>query len=124
MPRNLPVGTSKGRSVKKGNSTRETVKKRSAPRFYEVKIRLPADEYLRGLPFFDEPKYLPKFFIDAYAEKVNRAESNSKAARLRKLMGDVELLDPVIKEMYILGKLDYLNKPRKTDDEIGGENGI
>ena len=108
MPRNLPVGTSKGSAAKKGNSTRETVKKRPTARFYEVKIRLPAEEYLRGLPFFDELKYLPKFFMDAYAEKVNRAEANNKAARLKKLAGDVDLLDPVIKEMHDSGKLNYL----------------
>jgi len=122
-PGNLPVGRSKGFAAKKGNSTRETAKKRPTARFYEVKIRIPAEEYIRGLPYFDEQKYLPKFFMDAYTEKVNRAEANNKAARLRILAGNVELLDPIIKEMHDSGKLNYLINHIMELIKREGENG-
>ena len=116
MARNLPVGRNTGLKTKKGNTTRKLTKKRVTSRFVEVKIRLPTEDYVRGLPYFDEQKYLPKFFMDAYAEKVNRAESNSKAARLRILMGNIEMLEPILKEMHKQGRLDYLL-------EQGGDNG-
>jgi hypothetical protein len=106
--KNLPVGSSTRRIAKKGNSTQKTKKPRSTPRYFEVKIRLPTEEYNRGLPYFGELKYLSKYFLDAYAEKVNRAESNSKSARLRILMGNIELLEPVLAEMYKQGKLNFL----------------
>jgi len=106
--KNLPVGTSAGRKRKKGNSTPNAGKNRRTSRFVEVKIRIPADLYARGLPYFDEIKYLPKFIMDAYAERVNRAEANNKSARLRILMGNIDLLEPVLLEMAKLGKLNFL----------------
>jgi len=115
--KNLPVGRNTGRKSQKGNSTPTKGKTRSTARYFEVKIRLTADEYARGLPYFDEKKYLPKFFMDAFTERVNRAEANSKAARRRMLMGDMELLEPVLKEMYALGKLDFLYK---TNEQTSG----
>jgi hypothetical protein len=118
LAKNVPVGRNTGRKTQKGNSTPKAKKTRSTPRFYDVKIRLTADEYARGQPYFDSLKYLPKFFIDAHAEKVNRAESNSKSARLRTLMGNMDLLEPVLKEMHAQGKLNFLS------NSIGGENGV
>ena len=112
----LPVGSSTGRKTQKGSSTRKTVKTRSTPRYFEVKIRIPAEDYARGQAYFDEKKYLPKFFLDAYQEKVNRAEANNKAARLRVLAGNIELLEPILKEMHKQGKLNFLF-------EQGGDNG-
>ena len=106
--RNLPVGSSERRSAKKGNSTRSVKKTRSTPRYIEVKIRISAEEYARGMPYFIEKKFLPKFLIDAYAEKVNRAESNNKAARLKSLAGNIELLEPILKEMHKQKKLNFL----------------
>ena len=111
-PRKLPVGTSKRLDAKKRSSTGETKKTRSTGRFIEVKIRIPADEYARGLPYFDEPKYLPKFLIDAYKERVNRAEANNKAARLRILAGNMDLLEPIINEMIVQGKLKFPKEQR------------
>jgi hypothetical protein len=79
-----------------------------APRFYEVKIRLPAEDFDRGQPYFGELRHLGKFMLDAYTEKLNRAESNDKAGRLRALANNIELLLPVIAEMHKQGKLGFL----------------
>jgi hypothetical protein len=111
-PNGVPVGSS---SPRKGNSTLKRKKKPVAPRFYEVKIRLPAEDFARGKPYFGELKHLGKFMFDAYREKVNRAESNDKAGKLRILANNIELLLPVIMEMHKQGKLDFLLKAR-TDD--------
>jgi len=108
-PKNLPVGSTVKRGSQKGNSTPKTKKSpRSIPRFFEVKIRISAEDYVRGQPYFSEKKYLPRFVLDAYQEKVNRAEANSKSARLRILLSNMELLEPVLKEMYAQGKLNFL----------------
>ena len=112
----VPVGSSMKRKAKKGSSTRTAKKTRSTPRYFEVKIRIPAEDYVRGQAYFDEKKYLPKFFLDAYQEKINRAEANNKAARLRLLAGNIELLEPILKEMHKQGKLNFLF-------EQGGGNG-
>ena len=109
--KNLPVGRNTGRGDKNGNSTPKAKKPRSTARFFEVKIRLTAEEHARGLPFFGDQKYLSRFIKDAYTERVNRAEANSKAARLRILASNVELLEPIIKEMYQQGKLNFLHEP-------------
>jgi hypothetical protein len=45
-------------------------------------------------------------------EKLNRAESNDKAGRLRVMANNIELLLPVITEMHKQGKLDFLLKDR------------
>lgn len=108
--KNLPVGTSARRKIKKGNSTPKANKTRCTSRFVDVKIRVSADLYARGLPYFDEFKYLPKFFMDAYSEKVNRAEANNKSARLRTLTGNMEILEPVLIEMAKRGKLNFLKE--------------
>ena len=108
MSKTLPVGRNKRRTAKKGNSTQKPKKTRSTPRYFEVKFRITAEDYARGQPYFDDPKYLPKFCIDAFLEKVNRAEANSKSARLRTLMGNIEILEPVLKEMYARGHLNFL----------------
>jgi len=117
LPKNLPVGSGAKRKIKKGNSTQIEKKTRSTARYYEVKIRLSTEDYARGLPYFDELKYLPKFLLDAYSEKVNRAEANNKSARLRMLMGNIELLESVLQEMARLGKLSFLLK------QEGGNSG-
>jgi hypothetical protein len=119
-PKNLPVGRNTGSKTKTGSSTQKNKRKRPVPRFYEVKIRITAEEYVRGLPYFEEQKYLSKFVLDSYRERLNRNEANSKVARLRILAGNVELLKPVIKEMYEQGKLRYLYEHGRND---GGDNG-
>jgi hypothetical protein len=106
-PNIVPVGS---RSTNKGNSTPKAKKTRSAPRFYEVKIRIPADDFARGQPYFGELKHLGKFMLDAYREKLNRAEANDKAGRIRILTNNIDLLLPVIMEMHKQGKLDFLLK--------------
>jgi hypothetical protein len=98
------------RKAQKGNSTPKAKKTRSAPRYFEAKIRITAEDYARGQPYFQGQRYLSRFVLDAYTEKVNRSEANSKAARLRILAGNMELFEPVLKEMYAQGKLNFLNK--------------
>jgi len=110
ISKNLPVGRNTRRKIKKGSSTPKTSKNRCTSRFVDVKIRMSAELYARGLPYFDELKYLPKYLIDAYTERVNRAESNNKAARLRILMGNMDLLQPILEEMAKCGKLNFLKE--------------
>jgi hypothetical protein len=108
-PNIVPVGS---RSAQKGNPTPKAKKPRSTARFYEVKIRISAEDFTRGQPYFGELKHLGKFIMDAYKEKLNRAESSDKAGRLRVLANNIELLLPVITEMHKQGKLDFLCKDR------------
>lgn len=110
LPKKVTIGTSIKRKTKKGNSTLKTSKTRCTPRFYEVKIRFTADDFVRGQPYFQERKYLPRFILDAYREKVNRSESYDKAGRLRVLTNNMDMLEPVLKEMGLRGKLDFLKK--------------
>jgi hypothetical protein len=112
---NLPVGSAMRRKVQKGNSTPKAKKTRSAPRFFEVKIRITADEYTRGKSYFQKQKYLTRFVLDAYTEKVNRAEAKCKAARLRILAGNMDLLEPILKEMFQQGKLNFLKEQNGSD---------
>jgi hypothetical protein len=77
-------------------------------RFVEIKIRITAGEFTRGLPYFEDQKYLSRYVLDAYREKINRAEANDKAGRLRILAGNIALLEPILKEMYAQGKLNFL----------------
>jgi hypothetical protein len=113
MPSNsrskLPVATVAGRGAKKGSSTQKAKTPRSTARYMDLKIRLLIEEYNRGLPYFENQKHLAKFVLDAYKEKINRAESNDKAGRLRVLANNIELLLPVITEMHKQGKLDFLS---------------
>lgn len=105
--KNLPVGTAMRRKRKNGSSTPTPPKK---PRYVNISIRITADEFARGQPYFQEQKYLQRFVLDAYTEKVNRAEANNKNARLRILAGNMELFEPVIKELFTQGKLNYLRE--------------
>jgi hypothetical protein len=102
---NVPVGS---RPVKRGNSTPKTKTSRSRARYVDLKIRLPVDEYNRGLPYFGDAKNLARYIVEAFREKINRAESNDKAGRLRALANNIEMLLPVITEMYKQGKLNFL----------------
>jgi hypothetical protein len=103
------IGSDNKRKAKKGNSIPKTVRKRPAPRFYEVKILINAEEYAWGLPYFDEQKYLSKFMLESYREKVKRAEAHDKEAKQRALISNMNLLEPVLQEMFRQGKLDFLN---------------
>jgi hypothetical protein len=112
-PNSVPVGSG---NPKKGSSTPKRKRKPVAPRFYDVKIRMPAEDFARGKPYFGEMKHLGKFILDAYRKKLNRAEANDKAGRLRILANNIDLLLPVIAEMHRQGKLDFLK-----DDSSGIE---
>jgi hypothetical protein len=112
------IGSDTRRKTKTGNSTPKSKIKRPAPRFYEVKIRITAEEYAWGLPYFDEQKYFQKFVLDAYREKVKRSEAHDKEAKYRALVGNINLLEPILREMYRQGKLVFLN-----GKNIGGDNG-
>ena len=115
LSKTLPVGSSMRRKTKNHSSTQKAKKTRPTRRYFEVKIRIPTEDYTRGKPYFKEEKYLTRYMLDAYLERLNRAEANDKAARLRILAGNAELLEPVLKEMFLQGKLNFLNK------ETGGE---
>ena len=95
--------------TKTGSSIPKKSKTSPAPRFYEIKIRITAEEYDSGKPFFEELKYLPKFVVEAYREKVKRAEAADKFTRQRTIASNMNLLLPLIREMYQQGKLDFLN---------------
>jgi len=102
------IGSDKRSKIKSGSSTQKTKKKPPMPRFYEIKIRLTAEEYAWGLPYFGELKYLPKFLAEAYREKVKRAEAHDKEAKQRALVINMNLLEPVLQEMHRQGKLGFL----------------
>ena len=108
-PKNPRIATDTGRKAKKGSTTPKTKKKPVQPRFYEVKIRITLEEYVRGLPFFDRRKHLEKFVLDAYREKVKRSEAHDKEARQRALVGNADLLLPVLKELHCRGQLDFIS---------------
>ena len=118
--KSVPVGSVVKHKSKKGNSTPKAKAKRSAPRFFDVKFRITAEKYARGITYFQDKKYLPRFVLDAFREKLNRAEANDKSARLRILTGNMELLEPVLREMFPQGKLGFLYGNRRND---GGDNG-
>jgi hypothetical protein len=44
LAKNVPTGAATGRKAKTDNSTPKSKRKRSAPRFYEIKIRITAYE--------------------------------------------------------------------------------
>jgi hypothetical protein len=60
------------------------------------------------LPYFENQKNLGRFILDAIREKINRAEANDKAARLRKLLTDETLLLSVLSHLQKTGKLNFL----------------
>lgn len=106
----LPAGNATTRKMKKGKKIPLAKNKRSTARYFEVIIRLSAEDYARGLPYFENKKYLLKFIMDGYHEKINRAEGYNKAARLKKLSENVEMFEPIMREMFNCGKLNYLFK--------------
>jgi len=113
LAKNLPAGSIVKRKTKKGSSTPKVKTKRSTPRFFDVKIRITAEEFERGKPYFQEQKYLAKFVLDSFREKLNRAETNNKTARVRKMAEDIKLLETLLKEMYSQGKLGFLGVARQ-----------
>jgi hypothetical protein len=104
-PNTVPVGNN---AAQKGNPTPKPKKTRSTARYVEVKIRITREEFTRGLPYFENEKYLGRFVLDAVRKKINRAESHDKTARLSKLLTDETLLLPVLKHMQETGKLNFL----------------
>jgi hypothetical protein len=114
------IGSDTRRKTKTGNSTLKNKRKRPAPRFYEVKIRITAEEYAWGLPYFNERKCLQKFVMESYREKVKRAEAHDKEAKQRALASNMNLLEPLLREMFNQGKLGFLYGNGR---DIGGDNG-
>jgi hypothetical protein len=108
--KNLPIGSTIKHKTKKSNSTSKAKKTRSVARFFDVKVRLTSEEFVRGLPYFKEKRYISRFLLDAYSEKINRAESNDKAGRIRILANNAELILPIIKELYKQGELDFFRE--------------
>jgi hypothetical protein len=109
LANNVPTGTDTRRKTKIGSSTPNSKRKRPAPRFYEIKLRITAEEYAWGLPYFNEQKNLQQFVLDAYREKVKRDESHDKEAKQKALISNINLLEPILKEMHKQGKLDFLS---------------
>ena len=58
-----------------------------------------------------------RYVLDAYLERLNRTEANDKAARLRILADNMELLEPVLREMYARGKLNFLSEKNGDENE-------
>jgi len=114
-PKKVTIGTNIERKTKKGIPTPKKKKSRVLPRFYDVKIRILAEDFNRGQPYFREQKYLQRFMLDAYCEKVNRSESYDKAGRLRVLTNNMELLEPILKEMHAQGKLNFLKEKKEGE---------
>ena len=54
---------------------------------------------------------LPRKKVEALRKRINRAEANDKAGRLRILTGNMTLLESILGEMYTQGKLDFLKEP-------------
>jgi hypothetical protein len=79
--------------------------------FLIVKIRVVKSDYERGLPYFGSRRKLNEFIVEAFKEKVNRAEANDKAAKRQQVITNAALLEPVIRELHEQGKLNFLNKP-------------
>jgi hypothetical protein len=102
------IGSDNRRKSKKGSSIPKTAEKRSTARFYEVKIRITAKEYAWGLPYFDEQKYLSKFILESFREKVKRAEAHDKEAKQRALVSNMNLLLPILQELFQQEKLGFL----------------
>jgi hypothetical protein len=113
-PNTVPVGN---RTTQKGNSIPKLKKNRSTARYVEIKIRITREEFARGLPYFENEKYIGRFVLDAVREKINRAESHDKTARLSKLLTDETLLLPVLKHMQETGKLNFLMTTNREDTE-------
>jgi hypothetical protein len=78
-------------------------------RYLKVKVSIPIEDYERGVPYFKKRKALNDFVVESYREKVNRAVANDKSARLRELMTNIEILEPVLMEMRKQGKLLFLS---------------
>ena|GEM_PF-2991307 len=102
------IGTDTKRKTKTGKTIPRVNNKPAQPRFYDVKIRISAEEFARGLPFFEGQKYLQKFALDAYREKIKRAEAHDKEAKQKSLVSNMALLLPVIQEAHSQKKLDFL----------------
>lgn len=103
------IGSDNKRKTKTGKTIPKKPKTPHAPRFHKVEIRIPHEEHEWALPYFDDDKYLPKFVLEAFREKAKRAEAHDKEAKLRALISNINLLEPVLKEMYLQGKLGFLN---------------
>ena len=107
--KNPRIGSDNKRKTKTGKTIPKKPETPSVPRFYEVTIRITKGEHDWALPYFDDDKYLSKFVLEAFREKVKRAEAHDKEARLRNLISNATLLEPVIQELYRQGKLGFLN---------------
>jgi hypothetical protein len=114
------IGSDTRRKTKTGIPSPKKRKTRPVSRFYEVKIRITAEEYAWGLPYFEEQKYLQKFIMESYREKVKRAEAHDKESKQRALASNMNLLEPLLREMFNQGKLEFLYGNGR---DIGGDNG-
>jgi hypothetical protein len=92
----------------KHNSTQKTETGPLAGRYVRLEIRVPLEDYERGLPYFGTRKNLNQYAVEALMERINRAEANDKAGRLKKLLTDEDLLMAVLKHMKETGKLNSL----------------
>jgi hypothetical protein len=107
-PKNLPTSTVKKPGKKRHNQIPKTKKRAVVPRYVQFMIRLSTDDFLRGLPYFQDRENLKRFTLEAVREKINRAEANDKAARMKKLVTNMDELADVLREMAKSGKLGFL----------------
>jgi len=96
------------RKTKKGSSLPKTQNKSDTARFYKVEFWITKDEFDSGKPFFEDTKYMPKFAVEAYREKVKRAEAADRFTKKRSQEGNIKFLKPILHEMFKQGDLDFL----------------
>ncbi len=87
-----------------------TTSRESKDQYITLKIRIPIEDYKRGFPYFKSRKALNSYAVDAVQEKINRAAANDKASRMRELMTNMRLLEPLLLEMWKMGKLKFIVK--------------
>jgi hypothetical protein len=80
----------------------------STARYLRLKIMIPLEDYERGLPYFGSRRNLNQYVVESFMERVNRAEANDKAGRLKRLKNDADLLLPAIRELAAQGQLEFL----------------
>jgi hypothetical protein len=108
MAKNLLTSSVEGRQEEKHIQIPKGLKESATGRYVRLEIRVPWEDYERGLPYFGRREKLNEFVVEALQERINRAEAIDKAARIRKIAANGEDLLLVLRELERHGKLDFL----------------
>jgi hypothetical protein len=108
MAENLLTSSIEGRQEKRHIQIPKGLKEGATGRYVRLEIRVPWEDYERGLPYFGGREKLNEFAVEALQERINRAESIDKAARARKMAANREDLLQALKELAKQGELDFL----------------